>query len=91
MSFSELFVLGLLGVLLFGKQLPTVGRKLGKTYGELKRSYDAFKNEMKDAIKEAENADAPTSARKTSETKLIASDDGDVVVSSAPKFEPPKD
>ena len=57
MSFGELFIIGLLGVLLFGKQLPQVGKKFGKTFGELKRSYDAFQREVRSVVSEVDIAE----------------------------------
>lgn len=43
---EEMFVLMVLGVLLFGRNLPEVGRTLGKTVAQLRRGFQDFKNQM---------------------------------------------
>ena len=43
---EEMFVLMIIGVLLFGRNLPEVGRTLGKTVAQLKRGFQEFKDQM---------------------------------------------
>ena len=43
---EEMFVLLILGVLLFGRNLPEVGRTLGKTVAQLRRGFQDFKDQM---------------------------------------------
>ncbi len=42
----EMFVLLVIGVLLFGRDLPQVGRTLGKTMAQLRRGFQDFKDQM---------------------------------------------
>lgn len=46
LGFQEMFVLVLLGVLLYGRNLPEVGRKVGKTVAQLRRGMHEFKAQM---------------------------------------------
>ncbi|MDO4574828.1 MAG: twin-arginine translocase TatA/TatE family subunit [Planctomycetia bacterium] len=85
MSFGEIFLIGMIAVLLFGKDLPQVGKKFGKTYAELKRSYDAFQREVRSVVNEATDMSEPVKPTK----KVVSSEDGDRIESVAPKFEPP--
>lgn len=50
-GFGELLVLGLLGVLIFGKRLPEVGRSLGKGIVEFKKGLTGLEDEFNNAGK----------------------------------------
>ncbi|MDO4582623.1 MAG: twin-arginine translocase TatA/TatE family subunit [Planctomycetia bacterium] len=90
-SFGEIFVFGLLAVLLFGKQLPQVGKQFGKTVAQLKRSYDAFQREVHSVMSEVTDMSEPTPSSTQRRTDAsLDSDDVDRMESMAPKFEPPK-
>lgn len=43
---QELFLLLVIGVLLFGRNLPQVGRTLGRTVAQLRRGFQEFKDQM---------------------------------------------
>jgi sec-independent protein translocase protein TatA len=43
---EEMFVLMIIGVVLFGRNLPEVGRTLGKTVAQLRRGFQDFKDQM---------------------------------------------
>lgn len=89
-SFGEIFVFGLLAVLLFGKQLPQVGKQFGKTVAQLKRSYDAFQREVHSVMAEVSDMSEPEpSSRKNRAAPSLDSDDVDRMESVAPKFDPP--
>lgn len=45
-SGGEFLVLLVLGVMLFGRRLPEVARAIGRTTGQLRRSYENFKREL---------------------------------------------
>ena len=51
---QEMFILLVIGVLLFGRNLPEVGRTLGKTVAQLRRGFQDFKDQMNrdDTLKE---------------------------------------
>ena len=46
LGFQEMILLFLLGILLFGRNLPEVGRKVGKTVQQLRRGMNEFKAQM---------------------------------------------
>lgn len=46
LGFQEMFLLFVLGILLFGRNLPEVGRKVGKTVQQLRRGMNEFKAQM---------------------------------------------
>ena len=46
LGMTEILVLLLLGVLLFGKNLPEVGRSVGKMLVELKKSWSGFEDSL---------------------------------------------
>jgi Sec-independent protein translocase protein TatA len=43
---QELILLLVIGVLLFGRNLPEVGRTLGRTVAQLRRGFQEFKDQM---------------------------------------------
>jgi sec-independent protein translocase protein TatA len=81
LSFQELLIIGVVAVLLFGKNLPDVAKKFGGMYRDFRKSLDDLRSQVDftDAFNSAPSKPRPT--RKT------YSDDYDEV--SAPKFEPP--
>jgi len=79
LSPMHILVLLLIGVLLFGKRLPEIGRSLGKGLMEFKKGLNDIKQEV-DVAAYAE----PTSSRAMSR---YSADDYDEP--TAPKFEPP--
>lgn len=57
MSGSELLVVLVAALLLFGgKRMPELARKWGKTYRDLRRSYEEFKRQLQ---RELESPDDP--------------------------------
>jgi sec-independent protein translocase protein TatA len=76
----EMFLFGVLALLLFGSKLPEVARNLGGSYRGLKRSVDEFKREFQ-SIETYE----PKSVRS------ITHEEPDTVETTAPKFTPPSD
>jgi sec-independent protein translocase protein TatA len=44
---TELVVIGLIAVMLFGKNLPDVGRSIGKHLGTLRRGWQGIENEIR--------------------------------------------
>jgi sec-independent protein translocase protein TatA len=45
-GFPEMMVLLVLGVLLFGRKLPDIGRSLGKTIVEFKKGFNGLEEEI---------------------------------------------
>ncbi|MEZ6036900.1 MAG: twin-arginine translocase TatA/TatE family subunit [Planctomycetota bacterium] len=46
LSGQELFLLFLIGLLLYGRNLPEAGRNLGRVVAQLKRSFNDFKDQL---------------------------------------------
>jgi sec-independent protein translocase protein TatA len=82
LSFQELVIIGVVAVLLFGKNLPDVAKKFGGMYRDFRKSLDDLRSQVDftDTFNAAPSRPRPA-ARKT------YSDDYDEV--TAPKFEPP--
>lgn len=81
LSFQELLVIGVVAILLFGKNLPDVAKRFGGMYRDFRKSLDDLRSQVdfRDTFDSAPSK--PRQVRKT------YSDDYDEV--SAPKFEPP--
>ena len=73
---TEMFILLILGVLLFGKKLPEVGRSLGKGLVEFKRGLQGIEDDVQGSMRQAEAA--PPAVRPPQR-----------IAASAPKFEEP--
>ncbi len=93
---GSLFVLGILAILLFGGDLPKMGRKFGKIYSEFQRTINTVKSEVNSVVNDitsdinAElNAPSRPRSSKSSSVETPRKDD-DEVEATAPKFEPPK-
>jgi sec-independent protein translocase protein TatA len=78
---QEIMLLLVLGVLLFGRNLPALGRSLGKTVTEFKRGVKGLEDETEPTAGTAPRPIEPEAVRPPQR-----------VTSSAPKFEdaPPK-
>jgi sec-independent protein translocase protein TatA len=83
MGAQEMLVVGVIAILLFGEKLPEVGRKVGKTLTEFKRSVRGIQDEFTGALTGVERSvDSATSS-----TRKEVFDDRDEA--TAPKFVPP--
>jgi sec-independent protein translocase protein TatA len=60
-GFGEMVLIGIIGLLIFGSSLPTVGRKLGRGLMEFKKGLRGIKDEIDDAMEQAD-AEAERSA-----------------------------
>ena len=56
LSPTEMIIVLVLGLLLFGSRLPQVGRSLGKSLAEFKRGLRGIENEMESAEREIDRA-----------------------------------
>ena len=74
----EMIVLGILGVLLFGKRLPEVGRSLGKGLMEFKKGVSGVQEELERAA---------SGEQRSSRRSYSAPEDREEA--TAPRFEPP--
>lgn len=46
LGFQEMFLLVVIGLLLYGRNLPQAGRSLGRTMAKVKRAFDDFKRQI---------------------------------------------
>ena len=83
---AEMMIVLVIGVLLFGKNLPNVGRSLGKSLMELKRGLSDIKSEM-DVATYSQPSSTSSQPSSPSAAQPYTSDDDDEP--TAPKFEPP--
>jgi sec-independent protein translocase protein TatA len=78
-GWTEMLILGVIGLLLFGKRLPEVARNLGKGMMEFKKGMYDLQDEVNTASRStfstAQSRPIPTETREEA---------------TAPKFEPPK-
>jgi sec-independent protein translocase protein TatA len=82
LSFQELFIVAIVAILLFGKNLPEVAKKFGGMYRDFRKSLDDLRSQVD--FTETFNS-APTKSRPTKTYSEY--DDYDEV--TAPKFSPP--
>ena len=75
---TEWFILIILGVLLFGKRLPEVGRSLGKGMMEFKKGLQGIEDEVHGSIRSATD-DTPAAQPAPRPPQRIAA--------TAPKFQ----
>jgi sec-independent protein translocase protein TatA len=84
----EIVLLGAIAVMLYGKQLPDVGRSLGKTVGELRKQWTTLARELD----VSHYVDGSTTASGGSRHSLPAArreDEAPLV--AGPRFDPPSD
>ena len=77
---SEMMLIGIVALMLFGSRLPEVAKKMGGTYRGLKRSVDEFKKEF-EAVEHYEPPRQKAFQREDDENDDSSTD--------APKFTPP--
>jgi len=82
LSFQELLIVGVVAVLLFGKNLPDVAKKFGGMYRDFRKSLDDLRSQV-------EFTDTFNSTPSKPNPRKSYSDFDDVDDISAPKFEPP--
>lgn len=76
LSPSEMMIVGIVAVLLFGSRLPSVARSMGKSFIEFKKGMRGIEDELNDAVYD--------------ERPSVKRYDEDRQITSAPRFEPPK-
>jgi len=87
----EMMIVGVIALLLFGKNLPNVARNLGKSFAEFKKGISGFQEEIRNASRDAERnmTYTPPSTRATDENRPKATVDATVSEDdfSAPRFD----
>ena len=81
----ELMVIGVLAVMLYGKQLPDVGLKVGKSLAELRRQWSTISRDL-DVTGEIKNSGGQTHAGSR---RLSSQFDDEENAPTSPAFDPP--
>jgi len=96
MGMTEVMVIGLIAVMLFGKNLPGVARKFGKTYREFRKGLSEFQNSVKvdEYVSDVSNdyysdASSANSSSASGADDWSADDYDDFEAPDVPMFEPP--
>jgi sec-independent protein translocase protein TatA len=84
---SEMLIIGMIALLLFGKRLPEVARSVGKSLHEFRSAISGFQNEISSPSPPRSNrAPARPDRAEAEESPSVEADDFDLAV---PKFAPP--
>lgn len=82
LSFQELFIVAIVAILLFGKNLPDVAKKFGGMYRDFRKSLDDLRSQV-------DFTDTFNSVPSKPRPRKTYSDYDDYDEVSAPKFVPP--
>jgi sec-independent protein translocase protein TatA len=86
---TEMIIVGIVAVLLFGKRLPEVGRSLGKGLMEFKKGVRGIEDEIYGAANATPSRSTASSRSATTPSSSKFHDIDDRDEATAPKFEPP--
>ena len=95
MGMMEVMVIGGIAVMLFGKNLPSVARKFGKTYREFRKGLSEFQSQVRvddyvnDVYSDLDDNSNNISSSASGADDWSAEDFDDYSPPSAPMFEPP--
>jgi len=64
-GWPELVILGILGVLIFGKRLPEVGKSIGKGIVEFKKGLQGISDDVDQATNDSKRLDKPDAHMNT--------------------------
>lgn len=84
LGFSELIIVGVVAILLFGKRLPDVARSAGKYYADFRKSLVDIQRSFN--VNEFTSLDSPALPARRSSQPIEHNDREEV---SSPRFEPP--
>lgn len=84
----EIIIIGILAVILYGKDLPTVARSFGKSFVEFKRGLDGVRSEFSSQINDLTSTSSSSSSSSSKSNTTYHNDD-EYDPPTSPKFEPP--
>ncbi len=84
---TELIIVGIIAVLLFGRKLPEVAKSLGVSYREFRKGLNELQSQVN--LNEIYSSTPPPRRSSTSTKTTTYGDVDDHAEATAPKFEPP--
>lgn len=88
---AEMLIVGVIALLLFGKNLPTVAKNLGKSFAEFKKGVAGFQDEFRNAANDVQKTVSYTPSEKKSSAddrpKVPAAQESEEDDFAAPKFD----
>lgn len=85
---TELMIVGIVAVLLFGRKLPEVARSLGSSYREFRKGLNEFQSTVNTDTYSSHRS-SYSSSYSTPSTPALPHHDEYADAATAPKFEPP--
>ncbi len=87
---TEMLIIGIVAVLLFGRRLPEVARSLGSSYREFRKGLNELQSQVNTQDLYGSTSSAASRKSSYAESKPVSYGDiDDRVEATAPKFEPP--
>lgn len=89
LSFQELFIVGIVAILLFGKRLPEVAKSLGSSYRDFRKGLAEFNSNLDFGDVLSSTSPSSYANSRRSSPSVPARNYDDYEQATAPKFEPP--
>lgn len=88
---SELIIVGIIAVLLFGRKLPDVAKSLGSSYREFRKGLNELQSQVnvRDLYSTSSSSSASSKSSYSESKPSTYGDIDDHAEATAPKFEPP--
>lgn len=86
---SELVIVGIVAILLFGKRLPEVAKSLGKSYKEFREGLNEFHSQVDLTSTNYSSTTSSSPYSSSSSSSSASRDYDDYEEATAPKFDPP--
>jgi len=89
---TEMLIVGIIALLLFGRNLPNVAKNMGKSFAEFKKGMSGFQEEFRNVTRDAEDSVRYTPAEPKAPAveerpKVSASETSENDDFSAPRFD----
>jgi sec-independent protein translocase protein TatA len=92
---TEMMIIGVIAVLLFGRRLPEVAKSLGSSYREFRKGLNELQSQVNTNARDLYSATTSTTSSSTGKSSYTEpksttySDLDDRAEATAPRFEPP--